>query len=279
MPAKGRGRGRGGGGGLVREKEPARGKGKDPNATGGASDPNVTFAHELDPDYKLSTLYGNGTLRASRLPVPEQPSQKTNDKIFLWRGPIETLNISVIVNAADETLLSKHGVSGAIFRRAGDEVHKLEKQCADAPKVEPGNVVSTDGGAGDLRASWIIHAVGPDSRATNSRITSKGVPHMEELLRSCYLDSLDELLEFAKNGFEAEIAFPAISTGDNGFEQDWATPIALSEVRKYMNNNDLEGKLEIIVFCVFNDEAEKAYRHYLPYVAPLPPRPFSIALH
>jgi O-acetyl-ADP-ribose deacetylase len=246
---------------------PGRGKGKDPNNTGYAPEPNKTLADDLDPDHKLPTLYGNGFLQKSNLAVAEQPSQEFNDKIFLWRGAIETLAMTAIVNAADETLRSNRGVSGAIFARAGNDAHELETLCDDEVEgVQPGDVRATDGGLGDLDVNWIIHAVGPDSRTTDAKITSKGDAHMEHLLRLCYHDSLSELLKITNYGTPAEIAFPAISTGDNGFDHEWATPIALSEVRKYMSIDGPGKRLEKIVFCVFDDDAENSYRHHIPYV-------------
>lgn len=75
-------------------------------------------------------------------------------------GDITTLDVDVIVNAANPSLLGGGGVDGAIHRAAGPELlaacQVVRQQQGECP---PGHAVITT--AGQLPASAVIHAVGP----------------------------------------------------------------------------------------------------------------------
>jgi O-acetyl-ADP-ribose deacetylase (regulator of RNase III) len=64
----------------------------------------------------------------------------------------------------------------------------------------------------------------------------------------------------AKQAGLASIAFPAISTGIFGYPVDQATGVAVETVRAWLAEKD---SLERVVFCVFGDEVEQAYRQAL----------------
>ena len=94
----------------------------------------------------------------------------------------------------------------------------------------------------------MIHAVGP--------VWHGGGEGEAEQLASCYRMSLD----LAKDAGLASIAFPAISTGIFGYPVDRATRVAVGTVGAWLAEND---GLERVVFCVFGEEVERAYRKAL----------------
>ncbi|WP_179119480.1 macro domain-containing protein, partial [Xanthomonas axonopodis] len=81
-------------------------------------------------------------------------------RIEVWQGDITELDVDVIVNAANESLLGGGGVDGAIHRAAGP---RLLEACEALPQVRPGvrcptgEIRITDGF--DLKARHIFHTV------------------------------------------------------------------------------------------------------------------------
>ncbi len=147
---------------------------------------------------------------------------------------ITTLNVDVIVNAANNSLLGGGGVDGAIHRAAGPELLaacRLLNGCATgAAKITSGY---------NLPARYIIHTVGP--------VWHGGDQHEPELLESCYQNSF----ELARDYKLASIAFPAISTGVYGFPKQQAAKIALAVMRRNLNEFD-----RIIAACFNMADAE-----------------------
>ena len=135
-------------------------------------------------------------------------------------GDITTLDVDVVVNAANSTLLGGGGVDGAIHRRGGK---KILQECTLIRKnqypngLPAGEAVITSGG--DLKASYVIHTVGPMYTVDENP---------EILLESCYRKSL--LL--ADNYKCSSIVFPAISTGVYGYPKDKAAKVAYDTIRK-----------------------------------------------
>uniref|UniRef100_A0A667GS83 Mono-ADP ribosylhydrolase 1 n=1 Tax=Lynx canadensis TaxID=61383 RepID=A0A667GS83_LYNCA len=131
----------------------------------------------------------------------EEPKYKKdkqlNEKISLFRGDITKLEVDAIVNAANSSLLGGGGVDGCIHRAAGP---LLTDECRTLQNCETGKAKITGGYR--LPAKYVIHTVGP---------IAHGEPSASQAaeLRSCYLSSLDLLLEHRLRS----AAFPCISTG------------------------------------------------------------------
>ena len=159
--------------------------------------------------------------------------------ISLHNGDITRLEVDAIVNAANERLASGGGVCGAIHRAAGPG---LAADCAKLGGCPTGEARIT--GGHDLPARWVIHSVGP--------VWQGGGAGEAELLAGCYRESL----RLAREAGCRSIAFPAISTGIFGYPLDKATAIAVKTVRE---DQAARGDALDVIFCVFGEEAEKAY--------------------
>ena len=155
-------------------------------------------------------------------------------------GDITTLDVDVIVNAANESLLGGGGVDGAIHRAAGPELLEYNRALGGCPtgeaRISPGF---------HLPARWIVHAVGPIWR---------GGEHGEpQLLERAYRKSF----ALAREAGAASIAFPAISTGVYGYPKRGAARIALRVMREN------EDRFACIKACCFSEADAVVYRDLL----------------
>jgi O-acetyl-ADP-ribose deacetylase (regulator of RNase III) len=103
-----------------------------------------------------------------------------------------------------------------------------------------------------LPAKWIIHTVGPIWRGGNEG--------EDTLLADCYRNSL-ALAE--KHGIRM-IAFPSISTGAYDFPPERAARIAVSEIRKFLQNNH---SIEKVLLVCFGAHASEVHARTLQQTA------------
>lgn len=157
--------------------------------------------------------------------------------IEVIQGDITQLDVNVIVNAANESLLGGGGVDGAIHRAAGPELLEACRRLGPCPtgeaRITPGF---------RLKARWVVHTPGPVWRG--------GALGEPELLESCYRDSF--LLAAEKQA--RSIAFPCISTGVYGYPKQPAAAIALKVMRAWAD------RVEHVVACCFSAEDAMLYR-------------------
>ncbi len=169
-------------------------------------------------------------------------------RIDIIEADITTLDIAVIVNAANQQLSVGGGVCGAIHDAAGPG---LAAECAAIPGGCPtGEARFTNGY--DLKARFVIHAVGPVWRG--------GDQGEADLLAQCYRRSLGLCMGNNLTG----IAFPAISTGIYGFPADQAAAIAIKTVADFMANED---RLARVVFCCFGAQSLNAHQDALAAIS------------
>jgi len=165
------------------------------------------------------------------------------ERIELIKGDITTLDVDVIVNAANNSLLGGGGVDRAIHKAAGPELYT---ECLGLDGCKTGEAKITKGY--NLKARHIIHTVGP--------VWHGGTNSETDLLASCYISSL----ELAKKKKLKTLAFPGISTGMYGFPKDLAALIACNETKRFLKNNTVPEK---VIFVTFDDESYKIYRKLL----------------
>ncbi len=166
-----------------------------------------------------------------------------SSKIEVWQGDITKLEVEAVVNAANKSLLGGGGVDGAIHRAAG---HKLLEETKTLGGAETGEAKITKGYK--LPAKYVIHAVGP--------VWYGGNKNEDALLKSCYLNSLKIALD---KGIKS-IAFPSISTGVYRFPFERAAKIAVSSVKKSLEDNP---NIEKVIFVCFSKDD---YQKYLQVV-------------
>ncbi|MEW2303128.1 macro domain-containing protein [Streptomyces sp. NPDC006655] len=174
----------------------------------------------------------------------------------LWRGDITTLSADAVVNAANSRLLGCFRplhpcVDNALHNAAGphlrDDCHTI---VAGQGAAEPTGTAKITRGY-HLPARHVLHTVGPVVR---------GRPHPRDAqaLASCYRACLDLAAEVESI---RTLAFCSVSTGVFGYPKEEAAPVALRTVAEWVAAHP--GRFDRVVFTVFGDDDERAYRHAL----------------
>jgi O-acetyl-ADP-ribose deacetylase (regulator of RNase III) len=148
------------------------------------------------------------------LPGHSGPEDTTLRHIKLTIGDLTTANADAIINAANPAMLGGGGVDGALHRAAGPALLQACRQVevVDGIRCPVGEARIT--GAGDLRARYVIHAVGPRYGLD---------PQPARLLAASYRSSF---LLAREHGCDS-IAAPAISCGVYGYPLQEAARVAL----------------------------------------------------
>ena len=167
-------------------------------------------------------------------------------RLELIRADITEQEVDAIVNAANSALAGGGGVDGAIHRRGGPSImRETDEKYPDGCLT--GSAVAT--GAGNLKAKFVFHAVGPRWNGGNR--------NEPELLQSAYRTCLELAVEHGCRS----IAFPSISTGIYGFPIKQAAPLAIQTVTDFLSENS--DKLEFVRFCLFSDADLEVYSETL----------------
>src|SRR3954470_17490228 len=165
-------------------------------------------------------------------------------EIVVVRGDIVDQDVHAVVNAANSGLLGGGGVDGAILAAGGDKQLAARRELRDRiGLLTPGAAAASD--AGDLKARWVIHVVGPVFEPREDR---------SHLLASCYREALRVADELGVH----TLALPAVSAGAYGWPIDSAADIAIEAMRA------TETKVEHARFVMVNEatyaEFERAVR-------------------
>ena len=171
--------------------------------------------------------------------MPNEP----DPRVRIVTGDITKLEVDVIVNAANESLLGGGGVDGAIHRAAG---RKLLDECRTLGGCPTGEAKVTKGYG--LPAAYVIHTPGPIWRGGNR--------NEAELLASCYRNCFERAHEI-----EAKtIAFPAISTGIYGYPKEAAARIAVQTTKAAL---DKYPDIAEVIFVCFSVADTRIYQGIL----------------
>jgi len=167
-------------------------------------------------------------------------------KIKIVKGDITKIPATIVVNAANNMLMSGGGVCGAIYKAAG---YELNAATTEIMVKELGNE-AMETGSSVMTPSFnmtncenIVHAVGP---IYNPALGDK-------LMSQMLTDAYESAINFATATGASSISFPAISTGIYGYPMDKA----LKVVKKVLETTSYDGK--IILVC-FEDKDFAAYK-------------------
>lgn len=174
------------------------------------------------------------------------------NQIALFKGDITTLNVDVIVNAANSQMLGcfhplHNCIDNIIHSKAGVQ---LRLECNDIMKgntAKNGEVIVTKGY--NLPCTYVFHTVGP---IVNDKVTKDNIKDLEK----CYLNCLKKADELNLN----TIAFCCISTGVFGYPKEDAAKLAVRLVQKYLKETKSNLK---VIFDVFTEEDYEIYSNIL----------------
>lgn len=165
------------------------------------------------------------------------------------RDDIAHVRADVLVNAANERLVARGGVCGAIFAGAGHE--RMSAACREIGSCPTGGAVTTPGF--DLPCRWVVHAVGPIWRG--------GAHGERDQLHACYRSVFAEVERLGA----ASVAFPLISAGIFGYPVREALDVARDEAAAFLGRRpDVEVTLvvfssDVVAACVPDADELRAF--------------------
>lgn len=173
--------------------------------------------------------------------VDTSPVEKTvNGKTLrLIKGDLTALDVEAFVHYARPDLKLGAGVGNAIAVRGGPKVQEALNGTGPLPV---GEAVVTE--AGNLKARWIVHAVGPRFQEED----------LEARLRTTVINALRRADE---KGIKT-LALPAMGAGFYGVPIPVCARVMLDAIHEYLKGNT---GLSAVIICV-NDGREFApFRH------------------
>ena len=161
-------------------------------------------------------------------------------KLRLVTGDIAEQDTEAVVTAAHWRLNKGNGTDGTIHTKGGPAIYEECKKIGGCPI---GDAVITTGG--NLRAKYVIHAVGPVWRG--------GDEEEPKLLASAYRRTLQVAVQ---NGIKS-LSIPSISTGAFVYPIRLAAPIAVRTVVDFLKNQP--HRLDEVRLVLYTREDDKAY--------------------
>ncbi len=168
-----------------------------------------------------------------------------NTVLELVKGDITELSVDIIVNAANNALQLGGGVALAIRRKGGPGIQNAcNKIVSEKGKVPTGKAAITNGG--NLKAKFVIHAVGP----------VYGEGEEDTKLKNAVINSL----KIADQHNLKSVAFPAISTGHFGMPKKKCAKIMIPTIISYIKNGT---GLSTIILCLCDKETYDIFKETL----------------
>jgi len=169
--------------------------------------------------------------------------KKIKEKLMrIVKDDITTLEVDAFVFYASPDLQLGAGFGSAISMRGGPAIQEELKKFGT---VETGTAVTTSGG--ELKAKYIVHAVGPRFQEADTERKLKTV-------------TLNALKQAESNGIE-RLAFPPMGTGFYGIPLDVSAKVTLGAIGEYLKNN--RTKLKEVVICVRDTREIKPFQTVL----------------
>ncbi len=158
--------------------------------------------------------------------------------VRLIKGDITDLEVDAFVFYAQEDLALGSGFGTAISVRGGATI---QKELEELAPVAPGEAVVS--AAGNLKARFIIHAVGPKFREEDTAAK----------LRTTVVNSLRRAED---NGIE-RIAFPAMGAGYYGIAPSLCAQVMVEQIATHLEG---ETGLSEVVICVLDTNQYNAFQ-------------------
>ena len=165
--------------------------------------------------------------------------------VRLTRDDVTDIEVDAFVYYAQSNLAIGTGFGTAISVRGGPTIQKELDQLAP---VATGEAVVSD--AGNLKAQYIIHAVGPKFQEEDT----------EAKLRK----TVQSALERADEKEARRIAFPAMGAGYYGIAPDVSARVMLETFKDYLSG---ETRIEELIICVLDTPQYNAFKAQLAAMA------------
>lgn len=197
-----------------------------------------------------------GMIADAGIATLQDAAQSTIDeRLFLWRGDITTLEVDAIVNAANSQMLGcwvpgHFCIDNAIHTFAGVQLRYECNEIMQAQGHEEPTAQAKLTQGWNLPCKRIIHTVGPIAMGSPTELHSAQ-------LGQCY----EKCLDAAAAEDLHSIAFCGISTGVFGFPAEKACRIAVETVRNWLDTHR-DANMQV-VFNVFSKRNELLYQELL----------------
>jgi O-acetyl-ADP-ribose deacetylase (regulator of RNase III) len=167
--------------------------------------------------------------------------QINNSTLSIIKGDITDLKIEAFVYYAQEDLALGAGFGNSISMRGGPSIQKELQELGPLKTTEV--VLSS---AGEMKADYIIHAVGPKFQ--------------EEDLESKLKETIMNSLKLADLKGIKKIAFPPMGAGFYGVPLDQSARVMFDTISEYLSG---ETEIDEVVICLLDNREFKPFQEQL----------------